>query len=170
MPDGSIAQQAAQHVERTEFDAECRRMHCRLVEWGLIMLKQSDFPLDEEEPQARHRVWSGRQQDAAMALHRMVIALGAQERIVLQCFYALNIASHWTSINPELQTKIEKELTVSANERLRTYAREIGLYGEAIAKWTIGAWQFRLIRERATRQVVVAEAQQPRPVGLHPCG
>lgn len=168
MPDGSIAQP----YERTEFDSECRRMHARLVDWGLINKESMQLP-EEEEDQAKHRVWTPRQREEARMLNRLVIQLEPQERLVLMTFYSQNVAGRWYEPQiVDIQRKIEREdLTPMANERIERYARDAGVLDpEQRNRWRIGHWQFPLIRERAIRQLVVAEATLPRPKGLHPCG
>ena len=92
MPEGAIDYRA----EQSAF----MHMHDSLILWGLIMLKGAAVVvLEDEEPDARYREWTGRQQEAAMNLHRRVIRLPRPEhRIVLQVFYALNVAARWYDV------------------------------------------------------------------------
>lgn len=121
MPDGNFEQY---QVERT---SAYRQMDARLIMWGNIMLRGALAGLpDCERSDALTPVrWTGKQIDAAMALHSRVIRLPeVRQRIVLQVFYRGREAADWDKLDPLQQSGVEAEMCREGLARMRRYNRE----------------------------------------------
>lgn len=151
MPDGS---------QGLGVEAACNAMHWRLVAWGAIMLRGGSGPRiawESDDDQYDRREWSGADQDAARALHSLVIQLPeVRQRLVMQVFYREPCAPYWSTFPPVRKVRVCEELAIEVNRRIRTYnAQGVGL------ATTIRSEDFEGVRWRAIRMLVNRESAVP---------
>ena len=151
MPDGSRV---------TGIEAACNAMHDRLIAWGAIMLRGGSGPRiawESDDDQYDRREWSGADQDAARALHSLVIQLPeVRQRLVMQVFYREPCAPYWSTFPPVRKVRVCEELAIEVNRRIRTYnAQGVGL------ATTIRSEDFEGVRWRAIRLLVNRESAVP---------
>ncbi len=157
MPDGSIAQQAAQHV-----------WHGLLVKYGEVWLQgasgQELGSQVEREPVARIP-WTQKQLDDAYAIHLQVIRLDPKSRIIVQVFYKARQAGYLHELEPDKQADFHNELCREINARWRAYCASV----QELPR-TVRGYQVQAMREAAIRALVVAAVQQVNGRVQHPCG
>lgn len=151
MPDGS---------QGVGVEAACNAMHDRLVAWGAIMLRGGSGPRiawESDDDQYDRREWSGADQDAARALHSLVIQLPeVRQRLVMQVFYREPCAPYWSTFPPVRKVRVCEELAIEVNRRIRAYnAQGVGL------ATTIRSEDFDTVRWRAIRLLVNRESAVP---------
>ena len=151
MPDGS---------QGVGIEAACNAMHLRLVAWGAIMLRGGSGPRlawESDDDQYDRREWSGADQDAARALHSLVIQLPeVRQRLVMQVFYREPCAPYWQTFPFDRQARVCDDLAIEVNRRIRAYnAQGVGL------ATTIRSEDFDPVRWRAVRMLVNREGVRP---------
>ena len=141
--------------------AGCNEMHWRLVAWGAIMLRGGSGPRiawESDDDQYDRREWSGADQDAARALHSLVIQLPeVRQRLVMQVFYREPCAPYWATFPPVRKVRVCEDLAIEVNRRIRAYnAQGVGL------ATTISSADFDGVRWRAIRMLVHRESAVPK--------